>query len=105
MPLEFVSEVPPRRGGDNKGRGGPKVRIFEVEAAELRTRPNCWAILSRCETQLLAARIATKVRHGDIAAFRPAGTFEATSRTVDGEFRVYARYVSGFDANWLNTYG
>lgn len=40
-----------------------------------------------------AAGIASQIKNGGIAAFRPVGDYEATTRTVGGLYTVYARYV------------
>ncbi len=40
-----------------------------------------------------AATAAYQIRKGILAAFRPAGAYEAKSRTRDGRYYVYARYV------------
>ena len=37
--------------------------------------------------------MAYGIRAAKIVAYEPAGAFEAQARTVDGEYRVYARFV------------
>lgn len=64
-------------------------------AETLRRRPGKWAHIHTDPKPEYAASMAGRVRTGVIAAMRPPGTFDAVSRTVDGEFRVYARYVGG----------
>ena len=44
------------------------------------------------ETQGKASHTAMNIKRGLLAGM-PIGEFEAVSRTVDNEFRVYARYV------------
>lgn len=40
-----------------------------------------------------AGGMAYGIRQAKLQAYAPAGTFEARARTVDGEHRVYARFV------------
>lgn len=61
--------------------------------AELRTRPGEWAYVARYESYAAVGQIAQQLRAGVLAAAKPAGTVHATARKVDGEYRVYARYV------------
>lgn len=63
------------------------------EASQLRACPGQWAVICIKPHSRAAVAMASHISNGNLAAFRPAGTFEATSRTVDGEARVYARYV------------
>jgi hypothetical protein len=65
----------------------------EAIAAELRARPGAWAHILTVAAQGTATSMAYMVRVARFKAYGPAGTFEARSRTIDGEFRVYARYV------------
>jgi hypothetical protein len=62
-------------------------------AAALRERPGEWAMVRTAATSNAARSAASQIREGRLTAYRPAGEFDATSRTVGGEFRVYARYV------------
>lgn len=62
-------------------------------AAALRERPGEWAVIKTTPTSQAARSAATHIRTGLLAAYRPARSFEATSRTVEGEHRVYARFV------------
>lgn len=67
-----------------------------MEAAKaLRRQPNRWARIKTTATAQAARNAAHQIRNGRITAYNPPGHFEAVSRTVDGEFRVYARYVGG----------
>ena len=61
----------------------------------LQKKPGKWAVVAVYETVARAAVQANAIRAGSVAAMRPAGTFDAMARTVDGECRVYARYVGG----------
>lgn len=96
--LEFIDGQPP---GVNRrkahGKGGGK-RVYLAESQQLKEAPWRWAILRRdFGTQEAAGTLANYIKNGQLAAFRPRGFFEAVSRTVDGEFRVYARYAPGGD--------
>ncbi len=74
-------------------RSGTTGRDWNAVAAALKKKPQRWAIVAVCPTAVLAASTAQNIRKGTVAAMRPVGAFEAVSRTVDGEPRVYARYV------------
>ncbi|MFJ9644988.1 hypothetical protein [Streptomyces sp. NPDC101206] len=72
-----------------KGQWG----INAVIAAHLRHRPGEWAHIDNKATRASAASTAYLIRTGGLRAYTPTGHYEATSRTVDGEYRVYARYI------------
>jgi hypothetical protein len=80
-------ELPPtdraaKRNGDNN----------QAIADELRARPGEWALVLHADTNAHAWQKASNIKRGIIAAFRPFGAFEATTRNgVD----VWARYVGG----------
>jgi hypothetical protein len=79
MPVHF-GELPP---SDARATGA-----WRDEAAELRDRPGEWAVVATMPSNRAAAMTAN-IRLGKLAAFRPAGTFEATKRGED----VWVRYV------------
>ncbi|MEU3522307.1 hypothetical protein AB0E62_00260 [Streptomyces sp. NPDC038707] len=87
-------EEPPTRrshGGRPYGTG----KHAEI-AARLRRRPGRWAVVGAFKSTSVSASMARSIRAGvNMSAYTPAGTFEAVARTVDGEHRVYARYVGG----------
>lgn len=60
---------------------------------KLKAQPSEWAVVQERNKRGDAATAAYQIRKGILAAFRPAGSFEAKSRTEDGKFRVYARYI------------
>lgn len=62
-------------------------------AAQLKERPGEWARAGAYGSYGSSASMARHIRQGHLAAYRPQGAFEAVARTVDGEYRVYARYV------------
>jgi hypothetical protein len=61
-------------------------------AAELKARPGEWAVIARHMTPAAARTAAGRIRCGFPAAYKPAGSFDAAARTVDGEYRTYAMY-------------
>jgi len=58
----------------------------------LKARPGEWAMVIVFSKATVAASTARNVRDGKYYGI-DAGTSEAVSRTIDGEARVYARYV------------
>ncbi|MFJ5532382.1 hypothetical protein [Streptomyces sp. NPDC093261] len=88
MTVELMYEDPPHA----RMPGSPD---YEAMAAELRRNPGRWAVIKLAETQQSAATIAYAIRCGRYPAFRPAEQWDTRSRTVDGEFRVYARFSGG----------
>jgi hypothetical protein len=69
-------------------------RGHHTEAAkELKERPGEWAIVGVYAHSGSSSAVARQLRAGLIPAYAPAGTFEAMARTIDGEARVYARFV------------
>lgn len=97
MSDEIVFEEPPQ------GRYCNQRLSHAIIAAQLRERPGIWAVIDKRSTARRAANTANAIRSArNMAHYRPAGAYEAMSRTVsvrteDGkrvkEFRVYARYV------------
>ncbi|MEH0417897.1 hypothetical protein [Streptomyces sp. B21-083] len=66
-------------------------------AASLRTRPRTWGLVGDYRSSSSAQSVASTIRGGvgNIAAYRPSGSFEArVARLSDGS-RVEARYVGG----------
>lgn len=61
-------------------------------AGALRARPGEWALVRSEHRRSRASSFATQIR-GRALAFQPAGTFEAVTRVVGSEHRVYARFV------------
>ena len=62
----------------------------------LREHPKRWAVLLIVPTSRKAANLVSAFRNGHRRS--PPGRWEFVSRTVDGEHRVYARYL-GPDEN------
>jgi hypothetical protein len=71
---------------------GP-VHNWRAIGAELKDRPGTWAVVAVCDNATLAGQTASHIRHGKYIEL--GAGFEAVSRKVDGEPRVYARYVGG----------
>lgn len=61
-------------------------------AAALRERPGEWALYPRAISATSMGSIGTRIKAGG-SAFTPAGSFDAVTRVVDGERRLYVRYV------------
>lgn len=64
-------------------------------AAQLRAKPGEWAIIDLFDESARAAAMAYVIKTAKLRAYAPAGAYEAKGRTVDGEHRVYARFVGG----------
>jgi hypothetical protein len=79
--------TPERHGG----RGG-RHRDWAGIVTELRGRPGVWALVAVCPNAGSARGAADQLRNGR-GGFPLPCPLEAVSRTVDGEYRVYARYV------------
>jgi hypothetical protein len=88
--IKIRFEDPPSRGG---GREWSPKGTHESIAAQLKRKPMEWARCQTLSTVQSAANQADAVRNAKLTAYAPAGAFEAVSRTVDGEHRVYARFV------------
>lgn len=91
----IIWEDPPPRpvnrlGGCPPGRSR---RDWYAIGAHLRDKPGEWARVTTAPSKTSASSIAGYINQGRNAVLR-AG-FEATSRTVDDEYRVYVRYVGG----------
>lgn len=82
-------EEPPPNGSHAAGRKNTK---WHRIAEELRAKPSQWAHIENRSAPNIAAQVAMQIRRGHCSGM-PAGQFEAVSRLVDGEYRVYARYV------------
>lgn len=75
-------------------RGSGQVSHADV-ARKLKARPGEWAVVSTYSNSRTSGSIASAIRSGQSTAYLPVGDFEAVSRTVEGEHRVYARYTGG----------
>ena len=61
-------------------------------AEQLRSRPGDWAHVLTANSVQGSGSMAYYLRRGGPKAW-PRGAFEAVARKVDGEYRVYARYI------------
>lgn len=86
-PGTFVSELPPDgRYERNRARS----EAWQKVADDARSRPGEWLSVGRKRSAYVS-----QVKSGRLQAFRPAGSFEATSRGVDldGVADLYVRFV------------
>ena len=81
-------EAPPLANRTPRGRA-----VDKDVPRQLREHRDEWAIVHTAQTRAGAYAMAHQIRTGVLASYRPAGAYEARGRTVDGEYRVYARYV------------
>jgi hypothetical protein len=93
---EIVWEDPP------VAREGAPWGTPAFTAAQLRENPGRWARVAIKTTGNAARTAAVYINTGHVAAWRPAGAYEATARTVwikdasgvkKPEYRLYARFV------------
>lgn len=84
--IEWKDPTPP---ATRSGRGTD----WKLIADELRAHPGQWAVVAHDRGEA----VATSIKRGAIAAFRPAGSFEARSRrqrfNEPKSCDIYARYV------------
>jgi hypothetical protein len=90
---EIAFEDPPART-TSRGNGSPCLVWREV-AAELTRRPGKWAKVAVLDCALAAGQYAVRVRNGSIEALAEFGRFDAKSRTVKGERRLYVMFLGG----------
>ena len=93
-PAEMVWEDPPRATGRNAIASARYAEMARI----LREAPDRWAVIAVFDKHdyRSAPALASNIQRGHLAAFREPG-FEAVSRTVGDEARVYARYVGTGD--------
>lgn len=77
---------PPRRDGRRS------YHRHELVAKRLKARQGEWAWLV-FNSARGASNAASTAALGGIPAYEPAGDFEAVHRLVDGEHRMYVRYL------------
>ncbi|MEY9876586.1 hypothetical protein ABH931_006096 [Streptacidiphilus sp. MAP12-33] len=85
MSLDFEEPTPEPR------------HVYAAKLTEMKSYPGRWVRLGTYPiTQAtLSGKIGFRIRRGIFATCQPAGSFEATQRTVDGKIRLYARYMGG----------
>lgn len=85
--IRFDGPPPAAKGGTARAtRHSETAEILRARAAE-------WAVIDVSDRASVTHSMASAIRTARLRAYAPAGSFEAVSRKVDGEFRVYARYV------------
>lgn len=88
-------EEPPAKANGPVGK-----TKHERVADKLKKRVGDYALIGHYSTPGSANSIAHMIRRARCDAYAPAGSFEAVSRRVDGEYCVYARYI-GSDGDHL----
>lgn len=86
---------PPARG--RTACAGRQVGRYDRVALDLIGRPGEPALIRICRKRYAADNLAMAIRRGWISSF-PAGDFQAVSRTVGGQHRVYAWYLGDGEA-------
>lgn len=90
--MEFVKELPePVKGG----RGRAKSRgAWQDEADEIRERAGEWGLLKVFPANKKSSARSTgiNIQHGRMAAFRPAGSFIASTRTTVEGIALWVMY-------------
>lgn len=81
------------RWEDPPASKGMAVHDWPAIGAQLVAAPGKWALVAVCPNGATAGSTARHVRDGKYDSLRDLGVFEAKSRTVGGEYRVYARFV------------
>jgi hypothetical protein len=89
MTTEIRFEDPPP---ESRGKRGVSKRNRDI-SEKLRKRQGEWAWVHTSATRGAAASLAHHIKVGTSPSFRPAGSFEAISRVVNEQCRVYARYI------------
>lgn len=85
--IKFDGPPPERK------RGSIEDQSHQPIAEALKERAGEWAVVRVSKTASAASSAANYIRNAKGSAYGPAGSFEAVSRKVDGEFRVYARFL------------
>lgn len=86
-------DPPAYYSGATKARKPRRANEWRNAARLMQERPGDWALVDEGEQFTEVGGLANQIRKGRLAAFRPAGHFEAATRVVAGSHRVYARYV------------
>jgi hypothetical protein len=73
----------------------PDPKICEEFAEKLKANMGEWALIGKCNSGSAARQRAYMFRTGAQKGYGPPGAFEAESKTLMGEHRVYLRYVGG----------
>lgn len=79
-------------------RGGSANSNHGAIAKALKDNPGAWARIGTYASPGSCGSMVVYVKKGLAKAYEPAGTFEAVSRSMDGQYHLFARYVGGSDA-------
>lgn len=85
--IEWKSPDPERPNGNIHAVDHARV------ALKLCAAPGRWARIKAYRNAATATSIAWQIRNGALVAYAPKGTYEATRRSEEGAYWVYARYV------------
>jgi hypothetical protein len=88
---EIRWEEPPTRGPGERGHHIGWAELGPVLVA----RTGEWALVVTYDKPEPARSMAYLIRKGRVAKLAALGRFEATSRKVDGEYRIYVRFMGG----------
>lgn len=74
-----------------------RVDPLAADLTELKQHRNRWAVIATYpkHDNGAASGMAQAIRQGKTEACAPRGSFEAVTRTVGEELRVYVRYIGG----------
>lgn len=72
-------------------------RQWEPRLLPLMEQPKRWAVVRTYPTAKQAYDAVGNLRGAGYRRYLPSGRWEFTSRTVDGEYRLYARYLGPED--------
>lgn len=78
--------------GDPPRHEGRTYHRHQQIAKSLRDRKGEWAHVTYNSARA-ATHAASKANRGGILAYTPAGDFEAVYRQIDGEYRMYIRFL------------
>lgn len=93
MSAAITWEDPPPKV--ERGGGGGR-HDWEGIGRSLSRRPGRWAFVARATSSGAAYNLVGQIKRKTLfGLYVHSGQFEAVSRTVDGEYRVYARYLGG----------
>ena len=98
--VTFVVWEDPPASSASSPRAVTKPTKWQVNSELLRRRPGVWAIVERFNEPNYGedrdkARARSTARNLSVGLYNGCEDVEAVAREVDGEWRVYARYIGG----------
>ncbi|MFB6963246.1 hypothetical protein ACFCYB_41430 [Streptomyces sp. NPDC056309] len=69
----------------------------QAVAANSQQTPGAWILAALYDGRMTGQSVARMIRNGTMAAYRPAGSFDAYEAMHDGGSAVWVRYVAGLD--------